>query len=649
MDKVVLTVNGRPEEFPKGITPLEILEHKNSDLKLSALGAKLNGRVIDLARPLEENGELAFLTWADPEGKEMFWHSSAHVMAQAVLELFPGTKIAIGPPIEEGFYYDFERDRAFTPEELAAIEKRMAEIVAGDFRYSRRDIPTREAVQLFRERGENYKLEILEGIADPTVSLYSQDTFTDLCRGPHIPSTGKIKAIKLLASSGAYWRGSEKNRMLWRIYGVTYPDPKLLEAYLARVEEAKRRDHRKLGKELDLFSIKDEIGAGLVLWHPKGALVRYQIEEFWRQRHLAHGYDILFTPHVARLHLWQTSGHTDFYRENMYSPVEVEKDLYQLKPMNCPFHIEIYKTQLRSYRDLPLRWAELGTVYRYERSGVLHGLMRVRGFTQDDAHIFCRPDQVEAEVLGVLDLTFEFLSAFGFEEYEVMLSTRPADAIGAPEDWEMATGALRRALERRGLAYSVDEGGGAFYGPKIDLKIKDVMGRAWQCTTVQFDFNMPSRFDLYFIAPDGTYQRPVMIHRALLGSMERFFGVLLEHYGGVFPLWLAPVQLALLPITDEQLPYIEELAARLKYLGLRVRVDRGKEKIGYKIREAESQKIPYMAVVGKKEVATGTVALRRHGRGDLGPKTKEELETMLLDEIQSRKTGTGVTGRAAGY
>ncbi len=649
MDKVVLNIGGSREEFSKGITPQEILGKKNSDLKQKALGALLNGRMIDLFRPIEEEGELKFLTWEDPQGKEMFWHSTAHLMAQAVQELFPGTKVAIGPPIEEGFYYDFERERSFTPEELAAIEKRMAEIAAGRHSYSRREIPTAEARELFKKMGEPYKLEILDGINDPTVSIYSQDRFTDLCRGPHIPSTDRIKAVKLLASSGAYWRGSEKNRMLWRIYGVSYPDPKLLEAYLARVEEAKRRDHRKLGKELDLFSIKDEIGAGLVLWHPKGALVRYLVEEFWRQQHLAFGYDILFTPHIARLHLWQTSGHTEFYRDNMYSPVEVDKDLYQLKPMNCPFHIEIYKTQLRSYRDLPLRWAELGTVYRYERSGVLHGLLRVRGFTQDDAHIFCRPDQVEAEVLGVLDLTFEFLSAFGFDEYEVVLSTRPADAIGLPEDWELATHALRRALEQKGLVFSVDEGGGAFYGPKIDLKIKDVMGRAWQCTTVQFDFNLPARFDLYFVAPDGTYQRPVMIHRALLGSMERFFGVLLEHYGGVFPLWLAPVQVALLPITDEQLPYIQNLAERLKGRGIRVRVDSGKEKIGYKIREAESQKIPYMAVVGKKEVAAGTVALRRHGRGDLGVKTVDELEKLLLEEIKTRKTGLAPAGRAAGY
>lgn len=640
MSKVVLTFgNSQKEEFPKGITPQEILEKKNSDLRLRALGALFNGRTMDLFRPIEEDGSLQFLTWDDPQGKEMFWHSTAHIMAQAVQELFPGTKIAIGPPIEEGFYYDFERERAFTPEELAAIEKRMKEITSGDYAYSRRDLPTREAYEMFKERGENYKLEILEGINDPTVSLYAQDSFTDLCRGPHLPSTGKVKTIKLLSSSGAYWRGSEKNRMLWRIYGVSYPDQKMLDDYLARIEEAKRRDHRKLGRELDLFSIKEETGAGLVLWHPKGSLVRYLIEELWRQKHLAHGYDLLFTPHLARLRLWETSGHTEFYRDNMYAPMEVEKDNYQLKPMNCPFHIEIYKNSLHSYRELPLRWAELGTVYRYERSGVLHGLLRVRGFTQDDAHIFCRPDQVESEVLGVLDLTFEFLSAFGFDEYEVVLSTRPADAIGALEDWDLATGALQKALEKKGLLYSVDEGGGAFYGPKIDLKIKDVMGRAWQCTTVQFDFNLPGRFDLYFVAQDGTYQRPVMIHRALLGSMERFFGVLLEHYGGVFPLWLAPVQLALLPITDEQLPYLQNLALRLKAKGIRVFVDDTKEKIGHKIREAELQKIPYMGVVGKKEVASGSVALRRHGRGDLGGKSIEELEKFLLDEVENKKTG----------
>ncbi|HWP34838.1 MAG TPA: threonine--tRNA ligase, partial [Thermodesulfobacteriota bacterium] len=543
-------------------------------------------------------------------------HTCAHVTAQALKRLFGErqVKLAIGPTIENGFYYDIDFPRPLTPEDLERVEAVMRQIVAEDLPIVGRQVSREEAIRFWQEREEPYKLEIIASIPEgEPLYHYTQGEFTDLCRGGHLASTGRIGAFRLLGVAGAYWRGDERNKMLQRIYGTAWPTAGELEAYLARLEEAKRRDHRKLGRELDLFSVSDEVGPGLVLWHPKGALVRKLIEDFWRAAHLAGGYELVFTPHLARRELWRTSGHLDFFAENMFGPVSVEGADYQLKPMNCPFHIQIYRTRQRSYRDLPIRWAELGTVYRYERSGVLHGLMRVRGFTQDDAHLFCRPDQMEAEIQRVLDFTLFILGAFGFAEFEVSLATRPEKATGAQTDWERATEALRRAVEARGLAYAVDEGGGAFYGPKIDVKIKDSLGRAWQCSTIQFDFNLPERFGLEYTGDDGKPHRPYMIHRALLGSLERFFGVLLEHYAGAFPLWLAPVQAVVLPVSPEVLGYAREVEAALAAAGLRVRLDARDETLSYKVREAQVQKIPYSLVVGRREAEGRLVAPR--GRG----------------------------------
>ncbi len=543
-------------------------------------------------------------------------HSAAHVTAQALKRVFgaDAVKIAIGPTIEHGFYYDVDPAEPLTPEDLEKVEAVMKQIIAEDLPIRGGQVTREEAIRYWRERGEPYKVEIVESIpADQPLYHYTQGEFTDLCRGGHVDSTGQIPAVKLTGLAGAYWRGDERNKMLQRVYGTAWHTQKELDDYLARIEEAKRRDHRKLGRELDLFSVSEEVGPGLILWHPKGGLVRKLVEDFWREAHLRGGYDIVYTPHLANRQLWRTSGHLEFFAENMFGPVSVEGAEYQLKPMNCPFHIQIYGTRQRSYRELPFRWAELGTVYRYERSGVLHGLLRVRGFTQDDAHLFCRPDQMEAEIRRVLDFTLFILRSFGFEEYEVNLATRPEKATGSAEDWARGTAALRAAVEGRGLPYVVDEGGGAFYGPKIDLKIKDSLGRAWQCSTIQFDFNLPERFDLAYIGEDGKPHRPYMIHRALLGSLERFFGVLVEHYGGAFPVWLAPVQVTVLPISREVADYARQVAQGLRAAGFRVEVDERDEKLGYKIREAQMQKVPYGLVVGKKEAAAGLVAPRSRG------------------------------------
>ncbi len=553
---------------------------------------------------------------AHTESLEAIRHSAAHVTAQALKRVFGAgaVKLAIGPTIENGFYYDVDFEHPLTPEDLTKVEAAMREIIAEDLPLVGREVSREEAVRFWRERGEPYKLEIIEGIPpDQPLYHYSQGEFTDLCRGGHVASTGQIPAVKLLGVAGAYWRGDERNKMLQRVYGTAWHTRTQLEEHLARLEEAKRRDHRKLGRELDLFSISEEVGPGLILWHPKGGLVRKLIEDFWREAHLRGGYELVYTPHLARRDLWRTSGHLDFFAENMFGPVAVEGADYQLKPMNCPFHIQIYQTRQRSYRDLPFRWAELGTVYRYERSGVLHGLLRVRGFTQDDAHLFCRPDQMRDEIRRVLDFTLFILGAFGFEEFEVNVATRPEKATGSEADWARATEALRAAVEGRGLRYVVDEGGGAFYGPKIDLKIKDSLGRAWQCSTIQFDFNLPERFDLAYIGEDGKPHRPYMIHRALLGSIERFFGVLVEHYAGAFPAWLAPVQAVVLPVSREVVEYAREVEAALRAAGLRAGVDARDEKLGYKVREAQVQKIPYGLVVGRKEAEGRLVAPR--GRG----------------------------------
>ncbi len=552
-------------------------------------------------------------------------HSAAHVMAQAVLEMFPEAKIAIGPPIEHGFYYDFDLPRPLTPEDLERIEARMREIIRGNHPFVRREVTPEEARELFKN--QPYKLELIEDILSrgtdeygnplpegerPVLTVYQHDTFVDLCRGPHVEHTGQIPvdAFKLLNVAGAYWRGDERRPMLQRIYGTAWKTAKDLRRYLNWLEEVKKRDHRRLGKDLDLFSIQPQLGAGLVLWHPKGGFIRHQMETFAREEHLKHGYQFVYTPHIGRSWLWETSGHLEFYKENMYAPMDIDGQEYYIKPMNCPFHILIYKSRVRSYRELPLRFAEWGTVYRYERTGVLHGLMRVRGFTQDDAHIFCRPDQMPEEIDRVLQFCLHILRSFGFSEFEAYLSTKPEKAVGSEEMWRDAEAALEAALQRAGIPYEIDEGGGAFYGPKIDLKLKDALGRSWQCSTIQFDFNLPERFDMTYVGEDGREHRPYMIHRALLGSMERFFGIMIEHYAGAFPVWLMPVQVRVIPITDRHNAYAQQLVQRLQAADVRAEADLSDERMNAKIRRAQLEKIPYMLIVGDKEVENGTVSLR---------------------------------------
>jgi threonyl-tRNA synthetase len=576
-------------------------------------------------------------------------HSAAHVMAEAVLEEFPEGKIAIGPPIEDGFYYDFDLPRPLTPEDLTAIEERMRRIIKGNYPFKYREISADAARELFAD--QPYKLELIDGLAhgldeygethhgDTVISTYKHDTFEDLCRGPHVERTGDIPldGFKLLSVAGAYWRGDEKQPMLQRIYGTAWNSKDELDQYLWRLEEAKRRDHRKLGKELDLFSTSDDVGPGLILWHPKGAMIRVIAEDFSRQAHLRSGYDWVYSPHIGRAHLWETSGHLGFYKENMYSPMDIEGEEYYAKPMNCPFHIQIYKSHLRSYRDLPKRYAEYGTVYRFERSGVLHGLTRVRGFTQDDAHIFCRPDQVEDEISKALEFSLYVLRSFGLSDFKAYLSTRPDKYVGDLADWEKATVALQRAVESHNIPYDVDPGGGVFYGPKIDLKVSDALGREWQLSTIQFDFNLPVRFGLEYIGEDGQPHLPYMVHRALMGSMERFFGVLIEHYAGAFPVWLAPVQVAVIPISDEKHgAYGRELKQRLEAAGLRVELDESKDRMQAKIRRAQLQKIPYMLVVGDKEQAAGAVAVRLRSGEDLGAMAVDAFVERVRAEIAAR-------------
>ncbi len=558
-------------------------------------------------------------------------------MASAVEELFPGTKYAIGPAIEDGFFYDFETERPFTEEDLARIEDRMREIARRDVPFEKSWMKREEAVEYFKQRRDKFKVEILEGITDPQVTLFRHGDFVDLCTGPHLPSTGRLHAVKLLSVAGSYWRGDSDRDRLQRIYGTSWYSQDQLDDYLHRLEEAKKRDHRKIGKEMDLFSLHEDVGGGLVFWHPRGGRIRKVIEDFWRDEHLKNGYEIVYSPHVGRANLWETSGHLGFYREFMYPPMEMDDQEFYVKPMNCPFHIKMYQNSLHSYRDLPMRWAELGTVYRYEMPGVLHGLMRVRGFTQDDAHLFVRPEQMEEEIERVLRFCLDMLRAFGFKEFDLYLSTRPEKAVGESGDWEAAEAALRKALEAVGLPFQVDQGGGAFYGPKIDIKIQDAIGRSWQCSTIQFDFNEPERFDLYYIGDDGEKHRPYMIHRALLGSIERFFGVLIEHYAGDFPLWLAPTQVKVLPISPQNLDYAEEVRRELFEAGVRVEVDERNEKIGAKIRDAELLKVPYMLVVGRRDQEAGTVSVRHRGDGDLGASPRAGFTEKILAEIQSRQ------------
>jgi len=558
-------------------------------------------------------------------------------MAHAVKKLFPEVKLAIGPAIQDGFYYDFDINKTFTPEDLALIEKEMAEIIKKDSPFVRKELSRKDAIRMFEEMGESYKVELLNELADETVTIYEEDGFADLCRGPHLSSTGKIAAVKLLSVAGAYWRGDEKNKMLQRIYGTSFNNSKDLKKYLDFLEEVKKRDHRRLGKELDLFSINDEIGSGLVLWHPNGAIIRKTIEDFWRNEHQKADYKLLYTPHIAKLELWKRSGHLDFYSENMYSPMEVEGVDYELKPMNCPFHLSVFKSSLRSYRNLPIRYAELGTVYRFERSGVLHGLLRVRGFTQDDAHIFCREDQIEEEILRVLDFTLFMLRTFGFDSYDIYLSTRPDKYVGSPENWERSTNALKMALEAKGLNFMVDPGEGVFYGPKIDIKVKDSLGRPWQCSTIQVDFNNPERFDITYRGADGREHRPIMIHRALMGSLERFFGILIENYVGAFPLWLSPVQISVLTIAERHDEYAGKIVAELSRNGIRAELDTDNEKIGNKVRKSSVRKIPYSVIIGDKEVAEGKAAVRRRNGENIGPFTLDELISFLCEEINSRR------------
>lgn len=629
--------DGSVREYEAGISPLQIAEGISPGLAKQTVIARVNGRLVDVTARINEDAELQLLKYDSEEGRDVYWHSTAHLMAQAVKQLFPEVKVTIGPAIENGFYYDFDKPVPFTDEDLILIEERMQLLIKDNLEYKRSEVSREEAMEIFRKMGEDYKLEILAEIPeDQIISLYGQGDFLDLCRGPHIIHTGKINSFKLLKTSGAYWRGDSRNKMLQRIYGISFPDKKMLKKYLDDLEEAKKRDHRRIGIDLDLYSINEDIGPGLVLWHPNGAMIRHLVENFWREQHLKNGYKLVYTPHIGKKQLWETSGHLGFYNESMYAPIEVEGQDYYLKPMNCPFHIAIYNSQKRSYRELPLRLAELGTVYRYEKSGALHGLMRVRGFTQDDAHLICTEEQVHAEVEKLIDFSFMMLNSFGFENYQVYLSTKPEKSVGEDGDWVLATAALRDSLEKKGIVFEVDEGGGAFYGPKIDIKIKDALNRSWQCTTLQFDFNLPARFQMEYIGMDNSPHRPFVLHRALLGSVERFFGTLIEYHGGNFPLWLCPVQVKILPISDQYLEYASKIEQELLASDIRAEVDYRNEKIGYKIREAELQKIPYMCIVGGKEEETGKITLRRHTEGDLGTFSIAEAIALLLEELKNK-------------
>ncbi len=615
-------------------TPLSAVLGKMK-LARKPLLARVDGQLRDISFPVEADTEASLVYPDDPAARDVLRHSASHLLAHAVLDLFPEAKTGIGPAVDTGFFYDFERETPFTPEDLQAIEARMKEIVREDVPVERLVLPKAEAVRLFRERGQDLKVELIEEKGEALVTVYRQGPFVDFCLGPHVPSAGFLAHVKLLSVSGAYWKGEEKGRQLQRIYGAVFPSQKELDDHLAFLEEARKRDHRRLGPELDLFSFAEDLGGGLTLWHPKGARIRAIIEQYWRERHWAGGYDVLYTPHIGRATLWQTSGHLGFYKESMYAPLDIDGQEYYLKPMNCPFHIQIYKSRLHSYRDLPLRWAELGTVYRYERSGVLHGLLRVRGFTQDDAHIICTPQQIEDEILRVLDFSLSILADFGFTEHKIDLSVRdpgnPEKYCGTDDLWCQAEASLLKALETRRLPFERMEGEAVFYGPKIDIKIQDALGRLWQCTTIQFDFNMSERFDMTFVGEDGREHRPFMVHRALFGSLERFFGLLIEHYKGNFPLWLAPVQVVVLPIADRHDTYAREVEETLKAHGLRSRVDLSREKVGKKIRQAEVEKIPLILVVGDREVERRTAALRVHGAGDKGEVALDAFIAKTLD------------------
>ena len=665
METIHITMpDGAVRDVPSGTTAAEIAQQISPRLAKEALvaridspgtsnsessnggaatdwGATSHGELVDLRRPLDHDVRLSILTPKDPEAIQVLRHSAAHLLAAAVLELFPDVKLGIGPPIDTGFFYDFVREEPFTPEDLERIEKKMRELAAQDIPNERTTMSKPEALELYRKWNQGFKCELVEEkVVEPMVSFYTTGKFIDFCRGPHIPSTGRIKAFKLMSVAGAYWKGQEGNPQMQRIYGACFYTQAELDDYIHKLEEAKRRDHRRLGPELDLFSIQEEAGPGLIFWHPKGGLIRKLMEDWLRDELLRRGYDLVVTPHIMRLDLWKTSGHANFYRENMFGPVEVEKAEYQLKPMNCPGHILIYKSRLRSYRELPVRLAELGTVYRYERSGVLHGLLRVRGFTQDDAHIFCMPEQIESEIEACIDFAFAVMKTFGFNDYVVELSDwdelHPESYAGSPEDWSRATAALQNTLTKMGIPFKRMEGEAAFYGPKIDVKLIDAIGRPWQLTTVQFDFNLPGRFGLEYVGEDGSRHRPLMVHRALWGSVERFFGILIEHYAGAFPVWLAPVQAEVLPLSEKFSEYAKKVTGELKAAGFRVHQDDRNEKLQAKIRDAQMQKVPYMLIVGGKEAEAGTVSVRHQTKGDLGPRPLAEFMADLRKLVDSR-------------
>ena len=629
-----VTLEGRVIEVAPGTRISEILKDDR------AIAAKLNGNLVDLSSEVVADCEVAPVYFESPEGRKLFWHSSSHIMAQAIRRLYPEAKLAIGPAIDEGFYYDIEVTKPLTDKDLPALEAAMAELIKQRINVCRLSVPKQELIAEYEREGNTYKVELLREIPDEEVSVYQQAEFKDLCRGPHLPDTGRVGAVKLLSVAGAYWRGDEKGPMLQRIYGVAFPTQELLDAHLARIEEAKKRDHRKLGPALDLFSMHEEAGAGLVFWHPKGATIRRIIEQYWNDEHIAAGYQLVVTPHIARAGLWHTSGHYDFYRENMFV-LPVENEEYVLKPMNCPGHIMIYRTAVRSYRDLPLRYAEWGTVYRNERSGTLHGAMRVRGFTQDDAHIFCTEDQMEDEVYGVVELSKRILGTFGFKDFVVELSVRDPHHkdkyLGEDRSWELAETSLAKALSRAGVPYTRAEGEATFYGPKIDIKLFDSLGRQWQCPTVQFDFNEAERFNIYYMGADGQHHRAFLVHRTILGAVERFMAILIEHFGGAFPTWLAPVQALVMTITEAENGYAQQVLDVLKANCIRAVSDLRNEKISYKIGEAERDKIPFMLVAGKREQAEGKVALRRRGKGNLGSATLETVIAQIKEEEAGRQ------------
>lgn len=639
MDKVKITLkDGSVKEVPKGITILEVAKMIGGRLAKEAVAGEVDGKVTDLNYEIHKDCEINILKFEDENGEEVFRHTSAHVLAQAVQRLFPQTKLAIGPPIENGYYYDFDSEHKFTPEDLQKIEKEMEKIVKENLEVERFELPREEALKLMEEKGEKYKVELIKELPeDETISFYKQGDFIDLCRGPHLPTTKYIKALKLLSTAGAYWRGDEKNKMLQRIYGTSFPKKKLLDEYLHRLEEAKKRDHRKLGKELKLFTILEE-GPGFPFFLPNGMELKNTLMEYWREVHKKAGYVEVETPIILNRKLWETSGHWHHYKENMYA-LQIDEEDYAIKPMNCPGGMLVYKTEMRSYRDFPMRVGEIGRVHRHELSGALHGLMRVRAFTQDDAHIFMLPEQIKDEIKGVAKLIDEIYTKFGFK-YHVELSTRPEDSMGSDEEWEMAESALKEALEELKLPYKLNEGDGAFYGPKIDFHLEDCIGRTWQCGTIQLDFQLPQRFDLTYIGKDGEKHRPIVIHRVAFGSIERFIGILIEHFAGKFPTWLAPVQVKILPITDRQAEYAEKIVEQLEDQGIKVEIDSRSEKIGYKIREAQLQKVPYMLIVGDKEEESQTVSVRSRDNGELGSQKVEDFVEKIISEIENRTLNT---------